>query len=593
MTLRPLCPITTISCLALSISAIAACGGPPQPVPPATPSADGRVTALADAYLSGYFERYPDQATVYGVPGRTHDRLPDNSLQALESWHAREDRWLDDARSIDPAALESPSLQATYAIVREALEGSVGARRCRNELWNVSQITGWQVQFGYLVTIQPVGSAEARQQALARWESLPHYLDVDIDNLREGLRSGYSAPANIVRIVIGQVDGLIAASAGAARVEDSPFRSPAARDGDEAFRRAFERLLGDRLLPAFRRYRDFLATEYVAAARAALGVDAHPDGAACYDALVRQYSSLPVPAAEVQSLGERQMDGLTDEMSVIAKRSFKGSDVPTLLQRLRTDRRFRFRGRQDLITYSAAALERAKAAAPGWFGRLPKADVVIQPYPAFREKNGANEYNPPAEDGSRPGLFYINAYRAEGKSRALAESTAFHETIPGHHLQTAIAMERRDAHPIGRYVFNSGYAEGWGLYAERLADEMQLYSSDLDRLGMLASQALRAARLVVDPGIHTRGWTRQQAIDYMLAHTAEAPEDIASEVDRYIIWPGQADSYMLGVLEIQRARDEARRRVGASFSLKAFHDRVLEDGAVPLTFLTAKLRRGL
>ena len=213
------------------------------------------------------------------------------------------------------------------------------------------------------------------------------------------------------------------------------------------------------------------------------------------------------------------------------------------------------------------------------------------PADAIDEKNAANEYNPPAEDGSRPGLFYINAYRAETQNRAPAESTAFHETIPGHHLQNAIALERREIHPIGRYLGNSGYTEGWALYAERLADELNLYSSDLDRLGMLSSQAFRASRLVVDSGIHTMGWSRQQAIDYMAGHTAEPDADIASEVDRYIVWPGQATAYMLGALEIQRAREAASDAMGDAFDLKGFHDRVLEDGSVPLSFLSAKIRR--
>ena len=225
-----------------------------------------------------------------------------------------------------------------------------------------------------------------------------------------------------------------------------------------------------------------------------------------------------------------------------------------------------------------------------WFGLLPKADVVIQPYPAFREKSGPNEYNPPAEDGSRSAVFFINAYQAETKSRVVAESTAFHETIPGHHLQGSIALERKEIHPIGRYLFNSGYAEGWALYSERLADEMKLFTSDVDRLGMLSSQALRASRLVVDSGLHTLGWARQQAIDYMLAHTAESEHDVASEVDRYIIYPGQATSYMLGMLEIRAAREDAQKTMGARFDIKAFHDRVLEDGAVPLTFLRGKIR---
>jgi uncharacterized protein (DUF885 family) len=187
-------------------------------------------------------------------------------------------------------------------------------------------------------------------------------------------------------------------------------------------------------------------------------------------------------------------------------------------------------------------------------------------------------------------VFFINAYEAEKKSRVEAESTAFHETIPGHHLQGAIALERKDIHPIGRYLGNSGYMEGWALYAERLADEMKLFSSDLDRLGMLSSQALRSSRLVVDSGIHTRGWTRQQAIDFMLAHTAEDPADVDSEVDRYIIYPGQATAYMLGMLEIRKARQAAEQTMGARFDIKAFHDRVLEDGGVPLTFLSAKIK---
>jgi uncharacterized protein (DUF885 family) len=217
--------------------------------------------------------------------------------------------------------------------------------------------------------------------------------------------------------------------------------------------------------------------------------------------------------------------------------------------------------------------------------------VRIEPYPAFREKSGApGEYNPPAEDGSRGGLFYINAYEPQKKTRADNESTAFHETIPGHHLQVAIAVERKEIHPLGRYIFNSGYVEGWALYAEQLADEMKLFSGELDRLGMFGSQNWRAVRLVVDSGMHSFGWTRQQAIDYMLAHTTANANDATSEIDRYIIWPGQATAYMLGRLEILAAREEARTSAGTAFDIKAFHDRVLEDGSVPLTFLREKIR---
>ena len=560
---------------------------PAQAPAPAPERPDARVRALADAYLDGFFQRNPDQVTLFGVPGRHHDGLPDNSLDALKAWQAREDVWLAQAKQIDPAAIEAPPLRGTYAIVREALESSVGVRVCRYELWTVSQmVNGWQVQDGYTVTIQPVGTDEARKEALARWSRLPKYIDTEIANLRDGLKAGYSAPKLNVRIVIDQMNTLIATP-----LAESPFDSPSVRDKTPGFTTQFDLLVREQIVPAFARYRDFLEKEYLPAAREAIAVSANPNGAACYDASVRYHSSLPIPAKDVHATGLHEVEQLDAEMKAIGERSFHTGVVPLLLKRARTEKRYFFKSPEDLIARSQQALERAKRGMHDWFGLLPRADVVIQRYPKFREKNGPNEYNPPAEDGSRPAVFFINAYQAEKKSRVVAESTAFHETIPGHHLQGAIALERKDIHPVGRYLGNSGYLEGWGLYAERLADEMKLFSGDLDRLGMLSSQALRAVRLVVDSGMHTMGWTRQQAIDYMLAHTAEDRDDVVSEIDRYIIYPGQATAYMLGKLEISKARAEAQQAMGRTFDIKQFHDRVLEDGAVPVTFLHEKIRR--
>jgi uncharacterized protein (DUF885 family) len=547
--------------------------------------ADSKARAAADAFLAAYFDRFPETVTLYGVPGRRHDRLADNSLEAQKAWDAREDAWLAELKSIDPAAIAAAALRATYAIVRQTIESDVAKRVCRDELWPVSQMTGWQVNHGYLVTIQPVGTDDARRDALVRWGGLPKYLDTEIANLREGIKQGYTAPKLAVRIVIDQVRTLASTP-----LKDSPFDSPAIRDKTPEFQKQFDALVAGQINPAAKRYADFLEKEYLPAAREALPVTANPNGAACYDASVLYHSSSPKTAREVHDLGVRQNERLVAEMREIAERSFATTDVPALLARLRTDPKYRFKSREEKIAYSQAALARAKAAMPSVFGLLPKADVVIKPYPAFREKNAPNEYNPPAEDGSRPAVFFISAYQAEKQSRVEDESTAFHETIPGHHLQGAIALERKEIHPIGRYIFNSGYVEGWALYAERVADELKLFSSDVDRLGMLSSQALRASRLVVDSGLHTLGWSRQQAIDYMLQHTAEGEHDVTSEVDRYIIWPGQATAYMIGMLEIRAARDEAERAQGAKFDIKAFHDRVLEDGGVPLTFLRAKIR---
>jgi len=566
----------------LSLS-IFACNNKPQQ--PATPSSDAHVRAMADTYLAAYFERYPELITQYGVPGHRQDKLTDNSLESLKAWEAREDSWLAEAKQIDPATISAPPLRATYAILREALEGPIALRACHNELWTVSQfVNAWQVGDGYLVTIQPVGTDDARKDALARWGSLPKFVANEIANLREGIKQGYTAPKGNVRITIDQFNTLIAGP-----ISASPFDSPSVRDKDPEFKKSYDALVKDQINPALKKYRDFLVKEYLPAARESIAVSANPQGAACYDATVRYFSTLPVPAAQVNEIGLKKVDEIAAEMKDIAEKSFHTSDVPALLTKLRTDKQYLFKDRAALIAYSQAALARAKEKTPAAFGLWPKSDVVIQPYPAFREKNGPNEYNSPAEDGSRPGVFFINAYQAEKHSRVEDESTAFHETVPGHHLQGSIALENKNIHPLGRYFWNSGYGEGWALYAERLSDELHLFSDDVERLGMLSDQQLRAVRLVVDSGIHTKNWTRKQAIDYMLAHTAENEHDATAEIDRYIIYPGQATSYMLGAIEIRKARDTAQQAMDTRFDIKAFHDRVLEDGAVPLTFLKEKI----
>ena len=259
-------------CVCLIAAASACREAKPPAQAPERP--DARVRELADAYLDGFFERNPDQVTLFGVTGRRHDGLPDNSFDALKAWQAREDVWLAQAKQIDPALIEAPPLRGTYAIVREALESSIGVRVCRQELWTVSQfVNSWQVQDGYTVTIQPVGTDEARKEALARWSRLPKYIDTEIANLREGLKAGYSAPKLNVRIVIDQMTALIATP-----IAESPFDSPSVRDKTPEFMKQFDLLVREQIVPAFTRYRDFLAKEYLPAAREAIAVSANPNG---------------------------------------------------------------------------------------------------------------------------------------------------------------------------------------------------------------------------------------------------------------------------------------------------------------------------
>ncbi|MCP3963238.1 MAG: DUF885 domain-containing protein [bacterium] len=565
------------------LAVASACSRAPEAPPEAPPAAEESPTAvrhLADEYMDAFLDRFPETGTYYGIPGRRHDRLTDNSLAALASWQAREDAWLDRLAELQTPVPGSPDW-TLHGVLLETLEAALAMRICRDELWTVSEVDGWQTWLPFIAEIQPVGTEEQRREALARSRELARYLDTEIANLREGLQLGYSAPKRNVGLVAKQVRGLLA--------PESPLRSPAQRDDAAAFQAAFTEVIEQEVEPALRRYAEFLEAEYQDAAREVIAVAENPDGAECYRASVRHHATVELPPQEIHDLGLEQMALIQREMLEVAEGSFGTRDVPALLKRLTTEPEYAFASREEIIRYSQDAVERAREAMPRFFRLLPRADVVIEPYPAYREEGGTGEYQSPSEDGSRPGVYYIPVVDPEKRPRVGYESLAFHEVIPGHHLQLAIAIERTGSHPLARYLDKSGYSEGWGLYSERLADEMGLYSSDLARLGMLGDQAARAARLVIDTGIHELGWSRQQAIDYMIAHTTWAPQDVEAEVDRYIVWPGQANAYMLGMLKIRELRERAEEALGESFDVRDFHDRVLEDGAVTLGMLERKI----
>ena len=551
-------------------------------------SVPARVKDLADTYLAAYFERHPDEATLDGVADGPHDRLPDDSPLALADWRAREEVWLAELSAIDPASLVGRPEAVAYAVMRNALEGAIATRVCRSELWNVGHTGNGAIAIvASLSALQPVGTELARRQTLARWRAIPAYLASEEENQRTGLRLGFSAPRGNVRITLTQLDSLLGTP-----LERSPLLDPARRDSTPAFRVELERLLTTDVLPAARRYRDFLERDYLPRARSAIGISANPEGAACYRASIRATTGLDLSPDAVHRLGIATVAALEAEMRVIARRSFRTRDVGALLGRLRTASAFTFRSRPAMLDAARRAVLRAKAAMPAWFGRLPRADIVVEPYPAFRERESVGEWNPPAEDGSRPGIYFLSTYDPVHKARADLEALTFHETIPGHHLQGSIALERGRAIPaIARYFWSPGFGEGWAEYAEQLADEMGLYSSDTARLGALADITLSAALLVVDTGINAFGWSRERAIAYIRDHTRVPRLRAEVPVDRYPIWPAQGLSYALGRLELRRLRSAAEHAFGSRFDIKAFHDRVLADGAVPLPVLRASIER--
>ena len=534
----------------------------------------------ADAFLLMLAQENPESGTSSDLPGTDHGALSDNSEAGIARQQAREDSLLIVVRQI-PIEATSPD-RVLHDVLQDALERTVASRVCRSDLWRVaSYVNGWQASLTDLARVQPVGTDTRRAQALRRARAIARYIDNEIGLLKRGIEGGYSSPKIIVREVISQIDAILAA-----KPSESPFAAPLLRDSTVAFRVGYETIVRDSINPALRRYRDYLQNTYLAAAREALGVSSNPNGIECYSAVVRNFSTVAMPADSVYAIGQREITRLDSALKPLAKRLTGSDDVAKAMRTVTSVARFTFRTDSEIIAYAEAAQNRAKMAMPRAFGLHTELPVQIQPYPAFRARAGApGQYQAPPDDGSRPPIHLLNTWDPTHKSRATIENTTFHETWPGHHQQIMVARQAKGQHRLLRVVFNSGFGEGWGLYAERVADELGLYSGDLDRFGYLASQKFRAARMVLDAGIHTRNMGYDEAVRFLGEQSTRSDREIRGEINRYISWPGQAPSYMIGNLEILRLREEARAKLGSKFDLRAFHDRVLGGGSVTLPLL--------
>jgi uncharacterized protein (DUF885 family) len=540
--------------------------------------AEAQVIAAADTYIEAWFWHFPEMATLYRIEGKSHDRLADNTRAGRAAWQAQEDKLLADLSAVDPALLEGTAAWLPYGVLLESLEASRNSRVCQDHSWNIDQVWGWQIFFGELATAQPVSTEEERAWALARWRQIPVFIDGEIENLTDGLASGFSAPRRNVSLVVEQLDSLLDMAP-----HESPFFGPARTADLEEFSAELEVLIAGEIYPAMQRYRDFLVDEYHDKARTEIAVAALPDGDKCYTAKLRAFTTLPYGPEEMFAAGNEAVELREGQIAVVGERVFETSDLAEIRVLMKSDEPNPFASRDEVLEYTTAAVNRAREAAPRWFGRLPQADVIITPVPEYQEQSSSARYVPASDDGELPGTYYINLFQPESQSRGSIESVAFHETYPGHHLQVALAQERSEAHPITRYIFNSGFSEGWARYSETLANEMGLYSSDRNTLAMLSGLP---TGMVVDPGIHAMGWSREEAIDYTLSKQVDmTPEEAGSYVDRIVVWPGQMVTYGAGELEFIRLRRQAEAALGDDFDIREFHDQALGNGSITLIML--------
>jgi uncharacterized protein (DUF885 family) len=471
-------------------------------------------------------------------------------------------------------------------------EADAAARtlRTRTREWSVDPIFGPTMWLLDLVDYQTIRTPEDGANLVARWNGMGKFFDDTRANLREAAADGAVAAAKPVERVLDILDHLL---------EEPPERwklaAPAEDPHDDwsegdlrTFRTDLLEAVSEVAVPAFRRYRDTIARDIAPLARPddRPGLVHVPGGAAAYRDLIKVHTTLDLEPAAIHATGLAEIERIDAEFAELGGRVLGTNDLAGTLAALRDDPRLRFDNADEVFETAKRSLARAQEAMTDWFGRIPGAACVVVPVPTHsQEHQTIAYYSWPAMDGSRPGRYYINLHAPETRPRYEAEALAFHEAVPGHHLQIAIAQELPGLPAFQRALGSTAFAEGWGLYTERLSDEMGLYSGDMDRFGILSYDAWRAGRLVVDTGMHALGWTRGQAIDFLQAHTALGGNNIENEVDRYIVMPGQALAYKIGQLEILRLRDEAQRRLGARFDIKAFHDTVLGSGAVSLPVL--------
>jgi len=539
---------------------------------------------LADRYYAFRLRTQPETAYFSGVELERHDGLSDNSPAGLAEIQREEDELWRQLQGIDSSSLQGSVDWITHGILQQSLQSARDLRVCAYPAWAVSQMAGWQLDYAQLAELQPVGSKELREQALARWSRMPAFIDQERENLIAGLAAGYSSPRAAVKRVITQLDALLATPAA-----DSPFASPAQRDDDEPFSAAFIELVVNGIHPAIQRYRDFLAGTYLPQAREELSITTNPNGRACYDAALRSYTTLDRTGEEVFELGMATVTASQARVRQLGSEAYGLDDFTAIIQHIKNDTKDKFTSSGELLQFSKDAVRRAERAMPQWFGYVPTAQAEVVPFPPYQEGTGVSASYQPGSEG-RPGVYRIPLFEPEKQSRGGAETTAFHEIWPGHHMQVAIAQEIEGLHDISRIIWYSGMGEGWGRYSEGLAAEMGLYTT---QSGPISRLAWPARGMVVDPGIHLLGWTREQAAAFMNQSGRFTEADLDDMVDRIAVLPGQLTSYDSGALEIMALRQLASEKLADNFDIREFHDRVLENGSIPLSMLRAHIENWL
>ena len=584
MTLRP----GALLVLLLHLPAVAA-----EPRPSTT-----LASLLAEDW--GYhLSRSPTFASILG-DRRWNDRWDDLSLEALEAAHQHDLAFLKKLAPLAKGKLSDADRLNAELIARDHQE-RIDAHALGMQFLPLNHSRGLPEEVGQFPGVQNAGqlAKELRFQTLedyrdwvARLDGFGTYVDQTIALLQEGIRRGRIHPKVVLERIPPQLDAILAAAPTATSFY-APFTGmPASLPEAErtTLAQTAERLVRERVQPAYRRLRDFLVGTYLPAAPAEVGVGRWPDGERFYAFCVRLYTTTDITAEQAHQLGLSEVARIRAELEAVkARAGFKGT-LTEYFQHLRTDPRYFFKTGDDLLLHTRDLAKRIDPRLVRLFGTLPRLPYGVEPTPAAMAPDATTGfYYPGATDGSRAGVYWVNTYRPETRPRWEMVPLTLHEAVPGHHLQVSLAAEQQDLPAFRRHRYDVAFGEGWGLYAEGLGDELGLVDDPADKAGQLTFEMWRAVRLVVDTGMHVKGWSRARAIQYFLENTPRQELDVTNEVDRYIAWPGQALAYKVGQLKLRELRTRAEKALGPRFDIRAFHGAVLLQGSLPLDVLERRI----
>jgi uncharacterized protein (DUF885 family) len=568
--------------------------GPPPAAAAAAPAGDptARLHDLFDRAWRYHLQEDPLFATSVGVHDYD-DRLPSQTVADQKRRDEATRAFLKELQGIDPNRLSAEE-QVNYEIFESQLRDDASSYEFREYEIPLNADSGFHSDFSRLADNVPLDTVRDYENYIARLRAFPTYVDQNIDLMKEGMSRGMTLPREVLTGIEGTMTAHIvtdpAKSVFWPPFEHFPVGVPAAEH--ERLRAAGRKAILESAVPGYQHLFDFMVHDYIPKARPTLGASELPNGRAYYDYLVRHFTTLNLTAEQVHQTGLSEVARIQKEMDdVIRQTGFKG-DFPAFIKFLRTDPRFYAKTPEELLMHASFIAKRIDGKLPAFFKTLPRLPYTVQPVPeSIAPKYTGGRYVEAPKGSTQPGIYWVNTYALETRPFYNQEALTLHEAVPGHHLQISLSHELDNLPNFRRYSYLSAFGEGWGLYSEHLGLEMGFYTDPYSNFGRLTYEMWRACRLVVDTGLHTKGWTRKQAMDYMASHTALALHEVETETDRYISWPGQALAYKTGELKIRELRARAEKELGPKFNIREFHDAVLLNGSVPLPVLEEAVGR--